>query len=142
MSGMMAGIQRRRYGSFMFLKEDDQHNDSTNTLGGRIVQARESSELTTSQLARRLGVKSSTLQAWESDRSEPRSNRLIMLAGMLNVSPTWLMTGYGERPGGELTETEMMHIRSTIDRIREQTEAITAELNRLNERLSSYESYQ
>jgi len=126
----------------MFLKEKDSHDDATNTLGGRIVHAREAEELTTSQLARRLGVKSATLQAWESDRAEPRSNRLIMLAGILNVSPTWLLTGYGERPSGELTQSEMMHIRSTIDRIREQSEAITAELNQLNERLSSYDSYQ
>ena len=126
----------------MFLKEKDRKEDSMNTLGGRIVYAREAEELTTSQLARRLGVKSSTLQAWESDRSEPRSNQLITLAGLLNVSPTWLLTGFGERPGGELTETEMMHIRATIDRIRDQTEAITTELNQLNDRLSTYESYQ
>jgi transcriptional regulator with XRE-family HTH domain len=139
---MMVRLQQRKSDTSMFLKEKDKHDDSTNTLGGRIVHARESEELTTSQLARRLGIKSTTLQAWESDRSEPRSNRLITLAGMLNVSPTWLLTGYGERPSGEMTETEMMHIRSTIDRIREQTEAIVAELNQLNERLSSYESFQ
>ena len=68
------------------------------TMGGRIVAAREAMGHTTAQLARRLGIKSSTLQNWENDRAEPRSNKLFMLAGMLNVSPTWILTGRGESP--------------------------------------------
>ncbi|MEO1701203.1 MAG: helix-turn-helix domain-containing protein [Pseudomonadota bacterium] len=68
------------------------------TMGGRIVAAREAMGYTTSQLARRLGIKSATLQNWENDRAEPRSNKLFMLAGMLNVSPTWILTGRGESP--------------------------------------------
>jgi transcriptional regulator with XRE-family HTH domain len=59
--------------------------------------------LTTSQLARRLGIKTETLHDWETDRSEPRSNRLLTLAGVLNVSPTWLLTGAGEAPIDALT---------------------------------------
>ena len=126
----------------MFLDDQDRQEDAAGTIGERIIHAREQQNLTTAQLARRLGVKSSTLQEWESDRSAPRSNRLITLAGVLSVSPTWLLMGYGERPGDTLTETEMMHIRATIERIREQAVAITEELERLDERLSSYDSYQ
>jgi transcriptional regulator with XRE-family HTH domain len=126
----------------MFLDNQDRQEDADGSIGERIIQAREQQNLTTAQLARRLGVKSSTLQEWESDRSAPRSNRLITLAGVLSVSPTWLLMGYGERPGDTLTETEMMHIRATIERIREQAVAITEELERLDERLSSYDSYQ
>lgn len=125
----------------MFLDDSDRQEDAASTLGERIVHAREQQNLTTAQLARRLGVKSSTLHDWETDASAPRSNRLMMLAGVLSVSPTWLLTGYGERPSDTLTETEMMHIRGTIERIREQAVAITEELERLDERLSSYESY-
>jgi transcriptional regulator with XRE-family HTH domain len=61
--------------------------------------------LTTSQLARRLGIKTETLHDWETDRSEPRSNRLLTLAGVLNVSPTWLLTGAGEAPIDALTSS-------------------------------------
>jgi len=93
------------------------------------------------QLARRLGIETSTMQDWESDRAEPRSNRLSMLAGLLNVSPTWLLMGYGERPGDILDETEMAHIQNTIRRIRDQMLATTDELEQLQERLDSYESY-
>ncbi len=112
------------------------------TLGGRIVAARESEELTTAQLARRIGVKTETLSAWESDRSEPRPNQLVTMSGMLNVSPTWLLTGVGESPSDGVTETDMMHICSVVSRLREQTLSIAHELKQLNKRLASYQSFQ
>lgn len=124
----------------MYLKRDEEHAGSEETLGGRIVYAREQQELTTAQLARRVGVKSETLQGWELDRSEPRSNRLLTLAGMLNVSPTWLLTGAGESPTDTLNETEMMHLRATIDRMHDQVLTIADELRQLKKRLESYES--
>jgi transcriptional regulator with XRE-family HTH domain len=126
----------------MFLTEDKEHSGSEDTLGGRIVYAREAQDLTTSQLARRMGVKTETLQEWETDRAEPRSNRLLTLAGMLNVSPTWLLTGAGESPADALTATEMMHIRESVERMREQVLAVADELEQLRKRLDSYESYQ
>jgi transcriptional regulator with XRE-family HTH domain len=125
----------------MFLTEDKDHSGSADTLGGRIVYAREAQELTTSQLARRLGIKTETLHDWETDRAEPRSNRLLTLAGMLNVSPTWLLTGAGEAPIDALTETEMMHIRDSVERMREQVMTVVDELEQLQKRLESYESY-
>ena len=126
----------------MFLTEDKEHSGSEDTLGGRIVYAREAQDLTTSQLARRMGIKTETLQEWETDRAEPRSNRLLTLAGMLNVSPTWLLTGAGESPVDALTGTEMMHIRESVERMREQVLAVADELEQLRKRLDSYESYQ
>ena len=126
----------------MFLTEDKEQSGSADTLGGRIVYAREAQDLTTSQLARRLGIKTETLQGWETDRSEPRSNRLLTLAGMLNVSPTWLLTGVGEAPADMLTETEMMHIRESVVRMREQVMTLVDELEQLQQRLETYESYQ
>jgi len=126
----------------MFLTEDKGYSGSADTLGGRIVYAREAQSLTTSQLARRMGVKTETLHDWETDRSEPRSNRLLTLAGMLSVSPTWLLTGAGESPVDSLTETEMMHIRDSVIRMREQVLTVAEELEQLQKRLESYESYQ
>lgn len=67
----------------------------SDTLGGRLVRAREARGLSTAALANQLGVKKETIAAWERDRSEPRINRLVMLAGILSVSPTWLMSGQG-----------------------------------------------
>lgn len=126
----------------MFLEQHDIDRESADTLGGRIVHAREAQDLTTSQLARRLGVKTATLSAWETDRDEPRSNRLLMLAGMLNVSPTWLLTGAGERPLDPMTETEMMQLRATVKRLREQALVLANELEQLQTRLDAYQSHE
>ena len=105
------------------------------TLGGRIVSARETAGLTTAQLARRLGVKSATLQNWESDRSEPRSNKLILLAGLLNVSPTWLLVGRGSPPVAEDTTADLDSMRVALDRIQKQAQSLADEIATLQSRL-------
>ncbi|MEM8592086.1 MAG: helix-turn-helix transcriptional regulator [Pseudomonadota bacterium] len=74
----------------------DFYHDDKATLGDRITGAREAAELSQGQLAEQLGVKLSTLRKWEEDQSEPRANRLQMMAGLLNVSLRWLLTGQGE----------------------------------------------
>ena len=116
-------------------------DDPARSFAERIVYARENQGLTTAQLARRLGVESVTLQGWESGRLEPRSSRVSTLAGMLNVSLVWLLTGRGERPDDTLNPTEMMKIRESIERMREQAISLTSELEHLEERLGSYESF-
>lgn len=74
----------------------DWFSEEQATMGDRIAGAREAAGLTQEELARRLGVRHSTVRAWEDDRTEPRANRLQMLAGMLNVSLMWLLTGRGD----------------------------------------------
>ena len=66
------------------------------TFGDRLIGARDAAGLTQEELAQRLGVRLTTVQAWEDDMAEPRGNRLQMLAGMLNVSLTWLLTAEGD----------------------------------------------
>ena len=65
------------------------------TFGDRLAAARENSNLSQNDLAKRLGGKNSTIKSWENDNSEPRANRLSMLAGLLNVSITWLISAEG-----------------------------------------------
>lgn len=74
------------------------YSDETATFGDRLVLAREAMGMTQAELARRLGIKVQTLRTWEEDRAEPRANRLQMLAGMLNVSMVWIMSGRGPAP--------------------------------------------
>ncbi len=62
-------------------------------MGERIAEARHRTGLSVAQFARRLGVKTRTLSSWERGMSKPRSNRIAMLAGALNVTPTWLLCG-------------------------------------------------
>ncbi len=94
-------------------------NTDFDTLGGRISRARDGLNLSTAQLARRLGVKSSTVNDWETDRSEPRANRVTMLAGVLGVSPTWLLTGIGESPAAPEVHSELRVLMTQIARLRD-----------------------
>jgi len=66
------------------------------TFGDRLVGARETLGLGQADLARKLGVKTKTVRAWEEDLSEPRANKLQIVAGILNVSIMWLLTGEGD----------------------------------------------
>ncbi len=75
---------------------DDWYSPASSTFGDRMASAREAAGMTQEDLARRLGVRPSTLVKWEDDLSEPRANRLSMLAGLLNVSMMWLINGEGE----------------------------------------------
>lgn len=72
------------------------YSDETATFGDRVAGAREAAGISQSDIARRMGVKLKTIAAWEEDLSEPRANKLQMLAGVLNVSLVWLLTGEGE----------------------------------------------
>ncbi|WP_299373291.1 helix-turn-helix transcriptional regulator [uncultured Tateyamaria sp.] len=74
----------------------DWYSAQAATFGDRVAGAREQAGMTQKQLAKRLGIRLATLRAWEDDLSEPRANRLSMLAGLLNVSMMWLINGEGE----------------------------------------------
>jgi transcriptional regulator with XRE-family HTH domain len=74
------------------------YSDETSTFCDRLVLSREAAGLGQGELATRMGVKAQTVRAWEEDHAEPRANRLQMLAGMLNVSMVWLMSGQGAGP--------------------------------------------
>jgi HTH-type transcriptional regulator, cell division transcriptional repressor len=76
--------------------DQDWYSPEAATFGDRLAGAREKAGLTQTALAEALGVKESTLAAWENDTREPRANRLQMLAGMLGVSLGWLITGQGD----------------------------------------------
>lgn len=91
------------------------------TLGGRIQKARAARGLSTAQLARRLGILSKTIQNWEADRSEPRANKLQMLAGVLSVPLLWLLDGEGTDfdLDVEVNVAETASLESKVERLLE-----------------------
>lgn len=109
------------------------------TFGDRLAGAREAAGLSQSDLAKRLGVRLTTVQGWEDDASEPRSNRLQMVAGMLSVSIRWLLTGEGD--GLEAPSAPGTHDAATVDvladlaRMRAQMLALTQEMGQMESRL-------
>ena len=74
----------------------DWYGPETATFGDRLSAAIEKSGMTQKLVAKRLGIKLVTLKSWEQDVSEPRANRLSMLAGLLGVSVMWLLHGEGD----------------------------------------------
>ena len=74
------------------------HLKLVSSLGSRIAAARKLNQLTTAQLARRLGVQTKTLTSWQNNLAPPRASRLVMLSGLLGVTPKWLLAGVGKGP--------------------------------------------
>jgi len=107
----------------------------TDTLGGRLSRARDSSGMSAAQFARRLGVKTATVQAWESDRSEPRANRLSMIAGLLNVGLPWLLYGVGEAPPDDPRNDAITILRGQVEKARQLHEETGAVLARIEDEL-------
>ncbi|MGM0585447.1 MAG: helix-turn-helix domain-containing protein [Pseudomonadota bacterium] len=116
---------------------EDYYSDEAATFGDRLAAAREALGYSQSQLASRAGVRLATIQNWESDRSEPRANKLQMIAGILNVSIVWLLTGEGE--GGVAAEPDQdAELRGALAELREIRVAqsrLLARLARLEKRL-------
>ena len=108
----------------------------SDTLGGRILRAREAYGVNTAQLARRSGVKSATIAAWESDRSEPRANRLTMLAGVLGVSPAWLLHGVGSAPETDVRVDAINIAKGHLETLRRNHEAMGKSIDRLADELA------
>lgn len=120
---------------------EDWYSPDAATFGDRLAAAREATGMTQAQLARRLGVKPSTLRGWEEDVSEPRANRLSMMAGILGVSIMWLLNGEGE--GLEAPEiaaldgdaravlSEMRDLRATMTRSSERLGRLEKQLRKL-----------
>ena len=118
------------------LLKDNYFANESSTFGDRIIAARESVGLNQSDFARKLGVQLKTVKKWEDDLSEPRANKLQMIAGLLNVSITWLIMGQGTGLKGPLDETDLSADMSEILVELRQTKS---ELSRLTEHLGSLE---
>lgn len=113
--------------------------DATNdydTLGGRIVRAREALNLDEHEAAQRVAVTLETYQNWETDRDEPRANKLSMLAMCLSVSPTWLLYGRGKSPISESVSEEVTNIREQLARVNELQDQTAQAIKMLNQSVS------
>lgn len=96
----------------------DQNRDQ-DTLGGRISRAREALNMDLEEASEKVGVTQETYYNWESDRDEPRANKLVNLAGVLSVSPTWLLYGIGESPSYETIAEDITNLKLQLARLRE-----------------------
>ncbi|MEO8242100.1 MAG: helix-turn-helix transcriptional regulator [bacterium] len=114
--------------------------DGVATFGDRLEAARAAAQLSQKDLAMRLGVRDSTVKAWEADEWEPRANRMQMLAGMLNVSMGWLMAGVGEgipAPHYGAAAPKVQVTMAELSRLRQQLQALGQEVALVERRLAA-----
>jgi len=107
------------------------------TFGDRLAAAREAREMSQSTLARRLGVELTTIEGWENDLREPRANRLQMLAGVLDVSLSWLLTGEGQGvdPEAEASPSELTDLLQELRLLQTEMQQSANKLGVLEKRL-------
>ncbi|MDA5556127.1 MULTISPECIES: helix-turn-helix domain-containing protein [unclassified Shimia] len=121
------------------MPQEDWYGEDVATFGDRLAAARDAAGMKRGEFAKRLGVKKSTVAAWEDDLSEPRANRLSMMAGLLNVSVGWLLTGEGvgvDLEGeGESAEAGLLAILKDIRDIRTRMKSDLDRLARLEKAL-------
>lgn len=119
------------------IDENGYYSEEAATFGDRLADARETLGLSQEEFAKRVGIKLKTLVAWENDFSEPRANKLQMIAGMLNVSMVWLMTGEGT--GIDMLSDTVLDNTADKDGALMELRAIRSEQSRLSERLARLE---
>lgn len=107
------------------------------TLGGRIAEARDRVSLSAEEVASRIGVTTETFAEWENDRAEPRANKLVTLAGVLGVSPAWLLSGAGDGPDHVSFGEAIVGVSREIHRLRALSGEIGAALDALQVRLDT-----
>jgi transcriptional regulator with XRE-family HTH domain len=125
-------------GETMTDSDQDWYAPDIATFGDRLTAAREAAGMDQEALAKRIGIKKSTLRNWENDLSEPRANRLSMLAGILNVSMMWLINGEGEGVGSPEVEplsADMTEIILEIRAMKSDLHLKAEQLARLEKRL-------
>ncbi|MFN3719479.1 MAG: helix-turn-helix domain-containing protein [Rhizobium rhizophilum] len=122
------------------------HNDfsrmtdsSDDTLGGRLSAARDASGLSLPDVANRIGVKRENLLAWEADRSEPGPSSLIDLAGILGVSPMWLMTGVGSGPIQETGDLPLEALKLDLQRLTDAHSECGRLIDKIARQIETYE---
>lgn len=120
-------------------EETNYYSNETATFGDRLAAAREAQGMTQKALARRLGTSLKTVEKWEQDISEPRANKLQMLAGLLNVSISWLLTGEGQGVEPEVAETdaEISQLLAEMRILRTEMMRSAERMGRLEKRLKS-----
>ncbi|WP_377275130.1 helix-turn-helix domain-containing protein [Rhizobium sp. R86522] len=114
-------------------------DSSDDTLGGRLSAARDASGLSLADVANRVGVKRDSLLAWEADRAEPRPSNLIDLAGILGVSPMWLMTGVGSGPIQEAGDLPLEALKLDLQRLTEAHLECGRLIEKIAQQIETYE---
>lgn len=105
------------------------------TLGGRLQDARERQGLSLKEAAMLSGVQVKTLKNWELDRSEPRSNRLVNLAGVMGVNISYLLNGQGG--GATLPHKSKAEVRALLVALEDRSSGLIKDVTRISDEIQA-----
>lgn len=133
--------EQKAKGVHMALPSESYFGNDAATFGDRLTAARGQLGIDEATFARKLGVKLKTVRAWEQDLNEPRANKLQMMAGMLNVSIMWLLTGDGDglRDSDEDNPmpADMAELLVDLRRTRTEMQQLTDRMGRMERRVQA-----
>lgn len=114
------------------------HLHDADTLGGRILRARDMTGKSIEEIAAHAGVTAETYAEWENDRSEPRANKLTTLAGILGVTPIWLMSGIGEGPDQTIARANLCEMRTELDRLKSLNHEVSSGIEAIQGKIEGF----
>ena len=114
------------------------HEAPLSTLGSRIFETRRNAGMSLEMLASLVGVRPATLRAWENDRSEPRLNKVVAMAGIVGVSPTYFIAEEGN--AGEEVKGVRGRNEKLISLLRDELRFINEQQKLQNKRLRTINS--
>lgn len=102
-------------------------------IGDRIRYLRRKANLTQTELARKLGVVTSTVGFWETNKREPDLNAIVKMSEMFNVSADYLLNNYndntimifgraGTHKNIEVTDSQIKLIEDFVELLRHENE--------------------
>lgn len=81
----------------------------------RLKELREQAGFSQAVLARKLGVRQSTVGMWENGKNKPQNSKLEMMASIFNVSTDYLL-GRSDEPNTDNAEDEIWELREQVRR--------------------------
>lgn len=106
--------------------------DADADVGSRIEAARELAGMDRAEFGAQVGVRPETVAAWESGERPTRSNKLVLIAGVLGVSLSWLMIGRGEGPSAPSQPAplapELADIRADLEELADRIDQVVQSL--------------
>ena len=95
-----------------------------NSIGARIEQLRKEKGLTQAELGKELGVKRETVNQWESNTRDLKTQRIIDLAQFFGVTADYLLglSPYARRENEEITARELGLSEKAVQEIKWETE--------------------
>ncbi len=70
------------------------------TIGDRIFERLKQIDMSQKEFSEKTGISQSTISEWKSKRTNPTSEKIMIICEVLNCSPQWLLSGIdnnGER---------------------------------------------